>query len=608
MTDMSPEDAAEPVRCVGGASADVDYHDGRLDPAVGVHSYQVMRANRADPQPPDGPGWTYNHAPMLAYWNGRFHLEYLSTPVGEHISPGRTLLATSEDGRHWSAPQVVFPPYDLPEIRRREYHLPAGTGAIMHQRMGFYVAPDGRLLALGFYGVCPHPTIGPNDGRGVGRVVREVRPDGYFGPIHFLRYNRHAGWSESNTRYPPYTASGDEGFRAACQALLANKLITLQMWEEDRGRDGFFAIQDDRLKALSFYHRRDGKVVGLWKWAKAALSADEGRTWSPVAEVPSLVMAGAKVWGQRTSDGRYALVYNPNPSNTYRWPLAVVTGEDGRDFDEMLCVTGEVPPRRFGCLHDLAKEFGPQYVRGIVEGNGAPPDGDMWITYSVNKEDIWVSRIPVPIRSRAVEPVRDDFDDVPAGQAPPGWNIYSPLWAPVEVVDLPGQGGSGLRLTDEDPYDYARAERVFPQAGTVQMRIELLAGQSDTGRLEIELVGRRAARPVRLVFGEDGLIRAADGERPVKLQAYAADTWYSMTVKADAAAGRFQVAIDGKTVLESAAFAEPADSLQRLVFRTGPYRKHVIERPPMISPDLPGADLRAARAIFCIKAVGIRKG
>jgi hypothetical protein len=72
----------------------------------------------------------------------------------------------------------------------------------MHQRMGFYHAPNGRLLTSGFYSYCPNVRYGPNRGQGLGRVIREVLPDGEFGPITFIRYNRHAGWNESNTPFP----------------------------------------------------------------------------------------------------------------------------------------------------------------------------------------------------------------------------------------------------------------------------------------------------------------------------------------------------------------------------------------------------------------------
>ena len=41
--------------------------------------------------------------------------------------------------------------------------------------------------------------------------------------------------------------------------------------------------------------------------------------------------------------------------------------DDGVTFDNMLCVHGEVPPRRFNGKY---KDFGPQYNRCIEEGNG----------------------------------------------------------------------------------------------------------------------------------------------------------------------------------------------------------------------------------------------
>src|SRR5262249_15045849 len=136
--------------------------------------------------------------------------------------------------------------------------------------------------------------------------------------VYFIRYNRHNGWNETNTSLPFYTTAPDADFKQACEALLANKLITLQWWEEDRAKDGFFPdMGSATLKALSFFHRKDGAVVGLWKSSWASLSHDEGKTWTPPVRVPSLVMAEAKISGQRTADGRYALVYNPRTDNRH---------------------------------------------------------------------------------------------------------------------------------------------------------------------------------------------------------------------------------------------------------------------------------------------------
>jgi len=96
--------AQDTVRYIGNTLSNVDYHHGQLSPAVGVHNIQVFRADRSNTEN----NWTYNHQPMLAYWNNQFYLEFLSNPVGEHVDRGRTLLTTSKDGYTWTQPVVVF--------------------------------------------------------------------------------------------------------------------------------------------------------------------------------------------------------------------------------------------------------------------------------------------------------------------------------------------------------------------------------------------------------------------------------------------------------------------------------------------------------------------
>src|SRR5439155_8307176 len=128
----------------------------------------------------DGFGWTYNHAPMIAYWNNTFYVEYLSDRVGESVPPGHTLLITSKDGRSWSAPGEIFPVYRIPDGTTKEGQsgVARNLDAVMHQRMGFYVSKKNRLLILGYYGICMDEHDDPNDGKGIGRVVREMQADG----------------------------------------------------------------------------------------------------------------------------------------------------------------------------------------------------------------------------------------------------------------------------------------------------------------------------------------------------------------------------------------------------------------------------------------------
>lgn len=574
--------ASEPVNYIGGEICNPRLHDGGLRYAIGTENIQVMRANRTHPNEAEDYGWTYNHAANITYWRGRFYLEYLSNPVDEQQPPGQTLLVTSADGRHWSKPIVAFPPYKAPAgvtIPKPYY------GYIMHQRMGFYTAPNGRLLLVAFYG----HSYNPFKEGGIGRVAREIKADGTMGPIYFIRYSSHTKWNATNTAYPFYTASRDKGFRAACQALLADKLKTLQWIDEDRGLDGFYTLKDsiNRVQATSYYHRRDGQTVALWKWSYAALSPDNGLSWSTPVRVPTLIMAGGKQWGQRTPDGRYAICYNPIETQPYRYPLVAISSDDGITFDSMCVVHGEVPPRRFMGEN---KDFGPCYVRGITEGEATPPGQSMWLAYSVNKEDIWVSRVPTPIRTTWTGPVSDNFDDLQPGGAIANWNIYSPRWARVYVNDA-----HQLCLTDSDRYDYARAIRVFEAKPRTDIALDMQVAAENDDPMEIDVTDRHGERIV-CVRLHRGLI-SADGEQ---VGSYTLGQWQHLSITID----HGRVSVCGRSV----SALHTAQNPERLSIRTGQYRDLPNRQTPNQdpAPPLPGCDERIKPALYLVDNVSIR--
>ena len=589
---------AEPVRFTGGTAIDPGPHEGRLRYAIGTENIQTMRANRTHPELSDSNGWTYNHGSNICFWNGQFFQQYLSNPVDEHIAPGQTLLMTSKDGRHWEKPTIAFPPYKAPSGVK----IPEGyNGYMMHQRMGFYVAADGRLLTLAFYG----HTEDPFNKGGIGRVVREVYKNGSLGPIYFIRYESNAQWNASNTSYPFYTKSEDSGFVNSCNALLSDQLMTFQWFDEDNGADGFYHGKQG-VEALSYYHRKDGKVVALWKFSSAALSGDEGKTFSPVAKVPTLVMSGGKQWGQRTSDGRYAICYNPIDNSEYRYPLVIISGDDGIVYDNMLLVQGEVPPRRFS---GRWKDFGPCYMRGIEEGNGKPPGKDMWLSYTMNKEDVWISRIPIPVRYAVSGPVHDNFDDLQTGGPVKDWNIYSPAWAPATIAHSPSGKGNSLQLTDKDNYDYSRAIRVFRETGNANVSFRVMADSANTGMLEIDVTDRFGNRPVRICFDGQHNIMVVNGSSRKKIASYEKNRWYTCSVHAIAGeAGNFSVSINSKEMLRGAQLAERVKTFERLSLRTGAYRDVPNRHTPNETndPPLKDADEYAPPTIFYIDDVDIK--
>jgi hypothetical protein len=595
--------AQEPIRFLGDYKVvDPVRHDGGLPPVFGVHNFQVLRANRTHPPDTGHRGYTYNHQPMLSWWNGRFYLEYAAAHHNESEDATEAFLTSSEDGVRWSPPLVVFPAIEYENWKR----------SLAHHRMGFHVAPNGRLLVISFYGIPQGPSRLPNAGVGIGRVVREIYKDGSLGPVYFIRYMPHTGYTEqTNARwFPSFRSSPDKGFVEACEALLSNKLATQQWWEEDRSQDGFYSLSGtseyETLKALSFYHRRDGAVVGLWKFKWAALTFDEGKSWTQPVKLPSFRYGGAKVWGQGTGDGRFAVFYNPHESR--RYPLIVNTSDDGILFDQLFTVHGEVPEQRFQGAY---RETGPQYVRGIEEGTGKPPDGRVWLSYSMNKEDIWVTALPSTISAAAPGWVDDDFEALSPGPFVKDWNIYSPLWAPVGVAVQ--NGNQVLRLEDRDPYDYAKAVRLFPESREVEISLRLLATPAEDGRLEFDLVDRQGNRPVRIeLTAPEHHIRANSAATLSRVGEFRKGEWITLDIRANAGSGVYDLAINGSPVLRGAKFAQPdVTSLQRIEFRTGTYRMDLpreSKRMPLMDNGLPGADEQLLPSAFCIDDVRIRKG
>ncbi|WP_343555935.1 exo-alpha-sialidase [Sphingobacterium sp.] len=548
------------VRYIGKTLSNVDYHHGQLTPAVGTHNIQVFRANREFPELAGGHHFTYNHQPFLAYWNDTYYLQFLSNPVGEHIAEGKTLLLTSKDGRNWSSPIDLFPTYLVPEGFTKPGRTDkAGKNlyAIMHQRMGFYHAKNDKLLTLAYYGVALDAKDDPNDGNGLGRVVREIHKDGSFGPIYFIHFN--ASFDEKGAKYPFYKKSKDKAFIQACDELLGTPLM-MQQWVEESDRNDPLIPLQRPVKAFSFYHLNDGKVVGLWKHALTSVSKDNGKTWqySPL-RAPGFVNSNAKIWGQKTSDGRYATVYNPSE---FRWPLAVSTSNDGLNYTDLLLVNGEITTMRYGGNY---KSYGPQYVRGIVEGNGMVPDRNMWLTYSMNKEDIWTAVVPVPIKSTVEEAVNDDFAKN-AGQAYNNWNIYSPLWASAKVE------GKALVLRDKDPFDYAKADRVIQSAQKGTIEFTVTPQQNDHGSLQIELVNDSGLAAARIIMDKDGIIKNKAGYRNASLTKYEEGKTYHFALTFDVSTRSYQVAINGEDK-GTKLFFQPVSNVSKVSFRTGDVRR-----------------------------------
>ncbi len=585
---------ARKIHYTGKTLSNPNRHDGGLSPVVGVHNIQILRANREHPSEANGNGWTYNHQPMMAYWNNQFYVHYLCDPKDEHIPPSHTLLQTSKDGYTWSNPQMLFPDLQVPEGFQKPGRTEKAHNliAIMHQRVGWYVAKSGQLFAIGNYGVAFDHKDDPNDGNGIGRVIREVKKDGTLGPIYFIYHNASYTSQTSKTSKPfPFYTKAPKDIKKACEEILANPRYRMQ-WVEEADRNDPLIPLHKEYKAYCDYTLPDGQIASLWKHALTSTSADGGLTWAqPVERAKGFVNSNAKIWGQRLSDGTYATIYNPSE---FRWPLGISLSKDGYEYTTLNLIQGEVPPMRYGGNY---KSYGPQYVRGIQEGNGVPADGDLWVTYSMNKEDMWVSHIPVPVQTEAHQHADGQEFGVSELAKLQSWNIYSPVYAPVSLSD------GWLTLKDSDPFDYARVERKIPASKELKVAFDLRASQNDKGLLQIEFLDEHGTACSRIELTNEGLMRCKGGARYGGLGKYEPNTTYHIEAVLSVSKRMAEVFVNGKKAGQRMFFA-PVEAIERVMFRTGSERRFPdVDTPADWDGTLDKAGEREPEASFAIANV-----
>jgi hypothetical protein len=204
--------------------------------------------------------------------------------------------------------------------------------------------------------------------------------------------------------------------------------------------------------------------------------------------------------------------------------------------------------------------------------------------------------------------VNDNFDNMDVNGAVPDWNIYAPQWAPVNVTAFPNIKNKSLLLSDSDPYDYAKAVRIFKTGNEATINFKVFLNQNNNGTLRIDVTDRFGNRPVRLWFDENGYLNTMNGSTLTRLQHYASGKWYQLELIVYAnVTGSFDVAVDGKLLLKNAQLTEAVKSVERLSFCTGAYNNLPDRSTPnqKVSAPLVGADDPVSTTTYYIDDVNI---
>jgi hypothetical protein len=148
----------------------------------------------------------------------------------------------------------------------------------------------------------------------------------------------------------------------------------------------------------------------------ASVSHDRGRTWTPPLET-NFPDATARSFAGNLPDGTAFLISNPSttPSATHpsigrRTPLTIALSGDGITFDRAHIVRGEPTRMRF---QGKSKLDGWQYPSALTWR------GWLYIAYSINKEDVGVTRVRLKDLQRQEISSKRTIRSTTSSEAPP---------------------------------------------------------------------------------------------------------------------------------------------------------------------------------------------
>lgn len=373
--DQPPADMP-PVRWVG------ELDEERSDLGLPVLDNVTTRTlYLADPE-----GGTYSHHGYVTHHENVLFAIWSNHACDEDAPGQRALFSLSRDeGENWEVPAEAFPPRD--EVK---------PGAEQDD------SRDRVLIANGFavvdntlFGVAEVHVLERR--RGLGRLARSISSDGSLGPIFWLIEDPPA----PRPGFEPYPDAGHPEFSDTAGAI--NDYLArpehLPSWEFVHQTTRPHAADGNRLCEPTQSWRLDERtLVRLWRDLSkstggqyAQFSFDGGESWiEPVqADFPD---AYSRAAAGQLPDGTAYVINNPG---TTRDPLVISLAEDGLTFDRHAVIAHEAPSRRYEGRY---KGPGFQYPRATILRDR------MHIIYSVNKEDMRVTSIPV-----------ESLKDVPKG-------------------------------------------------------------------------------------------------------------------------------------------------------------------------------------------------
>lgn len=304
----------------------------------------------------------YNHHPFLTLFNGQFWAMFSTGAVNEDVSGQIVRYATSFDGLTWSAASALTPAPASGFRYTAQGWLIAGSNLyalVALDEAGTHYGPSLQMLSLLWNGssfnaatqfmnnyICAFPPL--------------PLPSGNFAVIG---RNHDLSQVTLNTGQP-----------GAWTGRVVTQPSRFQLDE------GCIAVLPDGSLAITY---RDNAATPSHRILTVYAGAASGAPTVP--KMTNFPDAQAKICQFALSNGVYVLANNPDIGGS-RIPLCLSISSDGQVYDRVRILQSAATSPRYAGTN---KNPGYQYPSMFEVG------GNLYVIYSVNKEDIWVTKIAV---------------------------------------------------------------------------------------------------------------------------------------------------------------------------------------------------------------------
>ena len=314
---------------------------------------------------------SYANGAVLTKFQGRFYCMWQASERDEDTPDTHLVYAVSDDAEHWSAP------LDL-----------SGPGCTSG---GWWNVGD-SLVA--FVNVWPEG-LEPRSGEAWYRASADGVEWSPMRPVRMADGSPLAGVLEQDPHPFGSRVVGAAHFQPGLQVcpIFTDSPDGVTGWRKAVFEPSPLKVQTRELEP-SVFQRKDGVLVMVFRDQEssfkklASVSRDRGETWSKAVET-AFPDSRSKQCAGNLPDGTPFLIGNPGPGKDRSF-LMLATASDGATFDEAWILRDNPPERRF---EGKAKTLGYSYPKAYVD------EDFLYVAYSVNKEEIAVTRLRWPIRS-----------------------------------------------------------------------------------------------------------------------------------------------------------------------------------------------------------------